>query len=228
MGLLKSLGSSVAPLHVLGGAVLLGMVLLLFRRTRRLARFWLVVVAGIYVLMGLPVVATSLARGLPAYAHAPTTQPVRALIVLDGDNRRGRLSETLRILRQDAPESVSILGDVWFIDELEAGGHPRGRFHHETSPANTREQIDWTARFVAEHPGTLPTLIASRLQAPRVAALADAAGLTIALVASPIDDEPPAKGWRAWVPSYVGFRTSRDAIYEHLALWWYRRNGWID
>jgi uncharacterized SAM-binding protein YcdF (DUF218 family) len=172
-------------------------------------------------------VATSIASSLPAYALAPPEDPTRVLVVLDGDNRRGRLRETLRLLRRDNPETVWIVGDVWFLDELELEGFPRDRFRHETSRANTREQLEWTAWFIAEHPGSRPTLVASRLQAPRVAALAEANGLGIGLVASPIDDEPPSMGWRAWVPSYIGFRTSRDAIYEHLALWHYRRQGWI-
>jgi hypothetical protein len=71
-------------------------------------------------------------------------------------------------------------------------------------------------------------VVASRLQAPRVWALARAMGLGILVMPSPVDDEPAASGLRAFVPSYLALRVSRDAIYEHVALAYYRWQGWID
>jgi hypothetical protein len=62
---------------------------------------------------------------------------------------------------------------------------------------------------------------------PRVAALAQTAGLELDLLASPVDQEPPTEGvWRL-VPTYLALRVSRDAIYEHAALAYYRWRGWI-
>ena len=213
--------------YVFGAAFLLGLVLLVWPKTRRFAKRWLLWVTGVYVVFGLPVVANAIAGTLPKPAHSAPTQPVRALIILDGDNRRGRLREALTVLRRDDPPTVWILGDEWFLDELEAEGYPRDRFLHETETTNTREQMQWVARFAADHPGTEPVLVVSRLQTPRVVGLARAAGTDATIVSSPIDDEPPTAGWRLFVPSYVALRTSRDALYEHCALWWYWWKGWI-
>jgi hypothetical protein len=63
---------------------------------------------------------------------------------------------------------------------------------------------------------------------PRIAALARSAGVAPLLLPSPIDDEPPAVGVWRFVPTYIGLRTSRDAMYEHAALVYYRNKGWIN
>jgi len=227
VSLLKALGSSVSLLSILAVWVLIGMALFVWPRTRRFARRWLLFVTGVYLVFGLPVVANAIVSALPDVKPRPPTAPVRLLVVLDGDNRRGRLNEVIRVLETDRPDIAWILGEVWFLDELEAAGFPRGRFHHETATSNTREQMAWVAEFAARHPGIETTLVASVLQVPRILELSQSAGLGIALVASPLDEEPAAGGWRAWLPSFVALRTSRDAIYEHVALWYYRWHGWI-
>jgi uncharacterized SAM-binding protein YcdF (DUF218 family) len=229
---LKALGSSVSPLSVLLVLLLAGMALFVWPRTRRFATRWLLWVTGIHIVFGLPVVATALASRLPAVSTpAPATAPRSAttLVVFDGDNRRGRLAETLRWLDDTGTGGapVWILGDRWLVDQLVAAGHERSRFRHETGTGTTREQMDWVARFVGDHRGAVPAVVVSRLQAPRVAALAEAAGIQVALVRSAVDREPPTAGWRVWVPSYIALRTSRDAIYEHAALVYYRWKGWI-
>ena len=227
MDVLKALGSSVSLWYLLIGLVAFGMCLFVWPRTRRFAKHWLLWVTGVYVVFGLPVVASAIVASLPTVAGSPVQRPVRDLIILDGDNRRGRLQEALRILEADSPDSVWILGDKWFLDELEILGYARDRFRHETKTSNTREQIDWVGRFVAEHPGSTPVVVASRLQMPRIVRLARAKGIDVGLVASPIDVEPAASGWQVWVPSYLALRASRDAVYEHAALSYYRWKGWI-
>jgi hypothetical protein len=57
--------------------------------------------------------------------------------------------------------------------------------------------------------------------------MARAMGLDIQTVPSPIDDEPPRTGIKRVVPSYIGLRVSRDALYEHMAIAYYTRKGWI-
>jgi hypothetical protein len=98
---------------------------------------------------------------------------------------------------------------------------------HETGVSNTRDQIDWVVLFVREHPDSRVAVVASRLQMPRVRALADAQNLRVAFVAAPIDTDPASVGWRRLWPSYAALRASRDAIYEHAALAYYRWRGWI-
>jgi hypothetical protein len=225
MDLLKALGTTVPPWLVLAAGLAVGVLLFTWPGTRRFARRWLLFVTGTYVALGLPAVATAIAGSLPPTVNAEPTR-VRTLVILDGDNRRGRLREAIRILQRHEPAAVWILGDAWFIDELALEGYGRGMFRHEPEPSNTREQVAWVGRLAPDS-GARTALVVSRLQAPRVAALARAAELDVDLVVSPIDDEPPVSGWRRWVPSYIALRTSRDALYEHAALFYYRWNGWI-
>jgi hypothetical protein len=70
-------------------------------------------------------------------------------------------------------------------------------------------------------------IVVSRLQMPRVAAMARAAGLDIILVPSPMDVEPPVKGLRYFLPSLAALTLSRDALYELAALPYYRWRGWL-
>jgi hypothetical protein len=226
--LLKALATYVPPWTLLAVCLLVGAALFGWRRTRRLAVLWLLAVGCLYVLAGLPVVANHIGDRLPPIAASPPAEPIAVLIVFDGDNRRGRLAEALRILREDAPRMVWVLGEEWFLDEFAAEGYRGARVGQDATPANTREQVDWVQRLTAADPGVRPAIIVSRLQAPRVASLAAASKLDVRLIASPIDDEPPRSGWRRWVPSYIAFRTTRDALYEHAALAWYAWNGWIE
>ena len=227
MELAKALGSSVTLLLL--GCFVVGIALLFFRKTRRFAKHWLLWITGTYVVFGLPVVANAIAGSLPSASRLHgDDDPIDTLVVFDGDNRRGRLAVTLRVLASRPPEAVWILGDDWLIEELGRAGYPRRTFGQYNFVGNTRDQVEWVRRFLAQNSERAATLVVSRLQAPRVAALADKLGLALTLLSSPIDDETPASGLRAWVPSYIAFRVSRDATYEHVALWHYRRNGWID
>jgi len=229
MDFAKALGWSVTPLYILLGCFVLGIALLFFRRTRRPASYCLLLVTGTYVVFGLPVVANAIAGGLPSAPRLHREdEPIDTLVVFDGDNRRGRLAVTLQVLKARPPKSLWIVGDEWLVEELQHAGYPRTTFGQNRIATNTREQMDWVRRFLTENPERAVAIVVSRLQAPRVASLADKLRLSVTLLPSPIDDEPPTAGWRAWAPSYVGFRASRDAIYEHVALWHYRRNGWID
>ena len=112
---------------------------------------------------------------------------------------------------------------------LRQAGIPPDVVHHDRSTVTTRDQIDWVQRLVDEHrerTGDV-TIIASRLQMPRVSALLCAGDLHAAIVSSPTDVEPPTAGpWR-FVPTYGALRVSRDALYEHLSMPYYRYKGWI-
>ena len=204
------------------------LVAFVWPRSRRLAKHWLLWVSGVYLVLGLPVVANAIVNALPAVAPvADDPARVRTLIVFDGDNRRGRLEETLRFLRAHPGVSFWVLGEEWLVEELIRAGYPRRSFGQEKQSRNTRDQMAWVERFLSENPEAQPAIIASVVQMPRVAALARAAMLQVTLVASPLDDEPPRTGWRRFIPAYAALRASRDAIYEHAALAYYRRQGWI-
>ena len=82
-----------------------------------------------------------------------------------------------------------------------AGGHPvPPHIRYGGNPLTTQSQMERVRTFLAE--GHRAALIASRLQLPRVTALAAAFDLHVPLIASPIDDEPPTAGVARFVPTY--------------------------
>jgi uncharacterized SAM-binding protein YcdF (DUF218 family) len=195
-----------------------------------LGRYVLLAVFTLYIVLGLPVVSDAIASRLPGLAPVgahPVPVSLHTLIILDGDNPRGRLQEGVRIWKASSPQDLVVSGQRWLVDELLAAGIPRDRLRQDSSASNTREQMDWVARLAVERPSRVMALVASRLQMPRVYALARARGLTVRLIASPVDSEPAIAGPRAWVPSYAALRVSRDALYELAALEYYRYRGWI-
>jgi hypothetical protein len=198
-------------------------------RSRRVARVWLLGVAGCYLVLALPLTAHAIAAALPAVVADDVAPDERldALIVFDGDNRRGRVRRAAAAFAATRPDAVWILGEQWMLDELPNEGVPAGVIHQDAGTLNTREQMSWVARYTAEHPDARLALVASRLQMPRVAALRATARLDVSLLPSPVDDEPAAAGAGLIVPTYLALRVSRDAIYEHLALVYYRQKGWI-
>jgi uncharacterized SAM-binding protein YcdF (DUF218 family) len=132
----------------------------------------------------------------------------------------------LELLKAHPEAELWYLGDDWVIDTLVQSGIPRDRFRTESSQRTTREQVNRTATLVSSS-AAQTVVVVSRLQAPRVAALFRKAGVNAAIAASSIDDEPPTSGIGQWIPRYVGLRASRDAIYELVALRYYRYKGWI-
>jgi uncharacterized SAM-binding protein YcdF (DUF218 family) len=209
--------------------VLAGMVVLrLWPHHRRVARLWLAFVTLTYLVMALPAVATTLAGRLPR----PETQPPAVartdiLVVFDGDNRRGRVRVAQQIFQTEAPDQVWVLGEPWMLDALATVGLPPSRLFLDDQTSNTRDQMARVERFVAERPTSRVGIIVSRLQAPRVAALAARHGVPALLIVSPIDHEPPMSGVEAFVPRYIALRVTRDALYEHAALAYYHWRGWI-
>lgn len=223
---IDTLGSIGFLLVCLAAGLLAAM---LWPKRRRAVRVWLAGVGLVYVAMALPVVAHVIAGRLPAVSTAtPASLPkLDRLVVFDGDNRRGRVREALAIDAVARPAVVTVLGNPWISEKLMADGLPSARLDHEEMKGTTRDQIAWLANFTRHSPLSSAAVVVSRLQAPRVAALMRQAGLTCPLVASPIDNEPPTEGARLWVPTYIALRVSRDALYEHAALVYYRWRGWI-
>jgi uncharacterized SAM-binding protein YcdF (DUF218 family) len=211
--------------------ILIGIALAyVWPRSRRLSRTWLWVVFVAHTVLALPVVANTIAAGLPPVevTDPAALRNLDTLFVLDGDNRRGRVRSAAQAASASPRAAVVILGgEDWLLDALAAAGVPSTRISHEYQPADTRQQMAAVQRSAAQTPRAHTALVASRLQMPRVAGLVRTAGLSCALVASPIDTEPATSGWRLFVPSYYALRVSRDAIYEHAALAYYARQGWI-
>ena len=199
-------------------------------RGRRIARVWLLFVFTTYFIAALPLVSHALTNRLPPFG--PVWKPDRSahsdiLVVLSGDNPQGRARETRRVLDASNPRCVVVSGGAWFVRMIVAAGVERHRLLVDNTTPTTREQIAklgaWAERCGAQR----VVLIASGLSMPRIAALVRSGGLPVLLAPSSLDEPPHVSGIRAVVPSFRALRVSRDAFYEHAALAYYRRQGWI-
>jgi hypothetical protein len=123
---------------------------------------------------------------------------------------------------------VWVLGGRWILEALEEDRVSGPQFRYDATADTTFEQMDQLAQIVHATPHGRTAVVVSRLHAPRVAALAQRRALALTVLASEIDTEPPTGGPLAYFPAYVALRVSRDAIYEHAALRYYRMKGWID
>jgi uncharacterized SAM-binding protein YcdF (DUF218 family) len=200
-------------------------------RARRLARAWLVLVFAGYVIAALPIVSQTAVDGLPGYSPVWTRSDALTdadiVIVLSGDNPRGRAQETRRLLDAGSPRCVLVSGSPWFVRMVSAAGVAHARLVVDGTANTTREQIARLSIWARQCGAQRVMLIASTVSMPRVAALVRTAGVPVVLVPSPIDEPPAAHGIRIAVPSLRALRITRDAIYEHLALRYYRRRHWI-
>lgn len=216
-------------LSFLACCVAFGLGLIYVWPRRRLGRTFLLAVGVVYIVLALPFVANAIAERLPRY-ESVDLQPsgtIDALVVFDGDNRRGRVRAAVAAYKATPARRVVVLGGAWMIDPIVEGGVPRDRMTRDGGTATTRDQIAWVRRFAGNSPEGRIAVVASRLQMPRVARLIAAARVPAVLIASPIDTEPPAAGWQAFLPRYTALRVSRDAIYENVALAYYRWRGWL-
>jgi uncharacterized SAM-binding protein YcdF (DUF218 family) len=212
-------------------AVALGLfVIYVWPRRRRLGQAWIAILCAAYLLLAVPVTAHKIADALPGGPNprAEITQPLAHLIILDGDNRRGRVRRAQEILASARPPHVWVLGDEWILDALAEAGVSPEFYRLEGGAGNTLEQMHQVARIASELPsGQLAGVITSRLQAARAAGVAGALSIPVTVIAAPVDVEPPRTGAWRFLPTYAALRVSRDALYEHAALWWYARQGWI-
>jgi len=197
-------------------------------RKRWLAGAWLGSVFALYLFLALPVVAHGIAGALPAVPQARLWhgEPLDSLVIFDGDNRRGRVAEARRVYDLGKPGVVQLLGSAWMLDALWHNGIPYNAIKHTERPT-TRAQVDWVRNYVAGAEGLRMAIVASRLQLPRIDALLERAGVVVPLAAAPADIEPATTGVRRWIPTYFALRISRDALYEHMAIWYYRKKQWI-
>jgi uncharacterized SAM-binding protein YcdF (DUF218 family) len=234
--LIETLLSVLKPIDAPGSTqflllcLLAGLTLGFWPRHRRLARRWMVTVVAVYIVLALPITARAIAGARPATSRiaADAAGPLAALIVFDGDNRRGRITAAATAFWYSHPAVIWVVGGDadWLYDKMPDAGIPPAVRRLDSGPRNTRDQIAWVSRYVSANAGRA-AVISSRLQLPRIAGLFREAGLDVPLIAAPIDTEPPVAGWQLFVPRYIALRVSRDALYEHMALAYYRHNGWL-
>jgi uncharacterized SAM-binding protein YcdF (DUF218 family) len=205
-----------------------GWAVLRFRpRRRRLAQVWIAGVVAVYGVLAVPIVSHAIAARLPEVASPDrrTLGPLDTVVVFDGDNRVGRTTTAAEIFRVSSPAQVIVLGQPWLVRRLVTLGVPSTRIVLEGNPPTTQDQMAWIRTHTPARTGARSVVVVSRLQLPRVAAMAQAQGQAIVFVASPVDIEPPSTGAWSLVPSYASLRASRDAIYELAALAYYDWRG---
>ncbi len=205
-----------------------GFLLIHLWRRPILGRAWLFAVISVYLVLATPAAALHIADALTQYRPVPELRRlpiVDVVITFGGDNVRGRASETLRAFTAWPSARIVLFGDDWLLDQLQAGGIPSDQITHDPRAPNTLEQMVAVRDYVRTHPHEATAVVASRLQMPRIAAIADTMQLPITLLPSPADVEPPRAGPDRWLPRYTALRISRDAIYEYVALIYYRWKG---
>jgi len=224
--ILKLLGAP-GSIPFLALSIALGVGLVRFtRRFRRLGVGLLTAVSAGYLILALPIVGHAIANRLPA-VRTERPHRITTLIVLDGDNRRGRVRELQRVLATDKPVTVWILGDRWILDALEEAGISGPMFRYDETARTTLAQMV-QVQDIANDAGGPTAVIASRLQTPRIVALIQSRRIPVAVLPSAVDQEPPTNGLRRFVPAYIALRLSRDAIYEHAALGYYRLRRFVE
>jgi len=209
-------------------AILVGIGLVwIFVWPRRRMTGWigLALVAVGYLAMATPVVAELAVSGLPPAEPAKDSElrDIQTLFIFDGDNRWGRLREFQRINDLAHPRNVVLLGRLSVYKDLLLMPVPRDRLTHDATSWNTSTQVARTKQLWRPESAGRTVILASCLQVPRVRRLVEDAGMNLSVLAAPLDEELPRRGFRRFVPSLAALATSRDALYELVALMYYGR-----
>lgn len=219
----------------LGFLCLAVLILLVFGwlpKTRRASRLGIVLVLGGYLVLALPVVAHAITDRLTPTHGVGTSVPreIQTLFIFDGDNREGRVRLVRQLIRRHRPVSIWLLGAGYMLDDLHRAGLGPEQVMYDPSAHNTMAQVDRVQNLLEQQrtgPGQA-AVVTSRVQAPRVRALLAIRHLDVHVLEGRLDREPPRDGLWSVVPSHAALLTSRDSIYEHLALAYYRRRGVIE
>jgi uncharacterized SAM-binding protein YcdF (DUF218 family) len=180
--------------------------------------------------LSLPWTARQLASPLvrhPPLAASPAAVGVWTLIVLDGDHPHGRIREAMRLWRTLEPRLVVVSGRPWFHRALVQAGIPPDRLLWDSRSATTYEQARHVGRLLHERRTGRALVVASPLHMRRVLAAFDAARLDVVPAVSGLPYGHLPRGAAALVPHPAALRLSTEALYELLALQYYRLRGWV-
>jgi hypothetical protein len=193
---------------------------------RRVAAAAGLVIAS-YIFLALPVVAHAIVDALPPLPpiDAGATRQAQSLVVFDGDNLLGRARAARRVLRQSSPREVWLLGADYLLADLRVAVGPTTTLHYDGATWNTSAQVEQVRHIARRWPPMTTAVVASRIQMPRVARLLEAVQTPVLLIPSSLDREPATSGAAVFVPSLAALAASREAIYEHAALVYYRWRG---
>jgi hypothetical protein len=206
------------------------LLLLMFRRTRRTGRRLGVGLVALYLLLSLPVVALGIVRLIGAGPPDPLVglDRIDNVFVFDGDNRFGRGRCAGEWWTRRHPELFWVLGGDELKNAMEDAGVPTNHWIWGGVPdKSTYGQVTVVKERVEAIRLPRAGIIVSRLQAPRVRGLVRHLRVEAAVIGSEVDAEPAVGGVRFWLPSADALAVSREALYEGIALLFYRWKGWI-
>jgi len=210
-------------------ALLLGLAPLAWRRPLpRASAIWLVLVSGSYLALSLPWVATHLAEPISRHdsiARASDVPDGAAVVLLDGDHLNSRVLETIRLYALLQPKWIVVSSfRQLVVERLVQAGIPRDRILREGRSTTTREQMLALRPFLEAHQIGSIVLVASPIHMRRALGACRAVGIRVVPSASgPLHAEMRV---RSLMPELGALRYSSETLYEYLAEWQYRRQGW--
>lgn len=220
-----------SPAFFLAGLVV-GLAPLLVRRTLSRWQFvWLSCLVGAYLVLSAPLTARAVAKGLywqPSVNRVEDALGASTLVVFDGDHAGLRLKETTRLYALLNPQWVIVSSRrSWFQNDVRQAGIPPDRIVRETSSLTTREQAIAVAALLQARRIERVVLVASPIHMPRALASCEAVGVRAvpSVTAIPHTDLPG--GVWSVIPRRDALFYTNESLYEYLAIWWYRRQGWI-
>ena len=213
--------------------VLLGVGVWLRRvtRARTLAGILIAVLLAAYLVLSLPWTAGHLARALQGSNQAllqfeGVPRPL-CIVVFGGDHADARIRETVRLNRALHPQLVILSGDADFFEALVGAGVPAERIVWDAKSRTTRAQAVNLGPLLKRHSVSHFVLVASPIHMRRALGAVRAAGLNPIPSISEVPRDWTPSGLASLVPQWEPLRLSEQALYEYLALWYYRARGWL-
>jgi uncharacterized SAM-binding protein YcdF (DUF218 family) len=192
---------------------------------------WLSILVGTYLVLSMPFTARAIAEGLyrqSSVKRAEEALGASTIVIFDGDHAGLRIQEAIRLYTLLHPRWVVVSSrEPWFGQRLRRGGIPSGRIAWDTASSTTRDQaVALAALLTARHIDRV-VLVASPIHMPRALAACEAVGVRAvpSITAVPHTDLP--RGVWSVVPRRDALFYTNESLYEYLAIWWYRRQGWI-
>jgi uncharacterized SAM-binding protein YcdF (DUF218 family) len=198
---------------------------------RRRIAVVIALIAASCLTISLPWVARHLARPLYRFERITTVEQARGastIVLLHGDNLELRIAETLQLYELLSPRLVLVVAPGPDVRDtlIESDAIPYDRIEWAYHSFTTREQALELAGVLRTKGIHRVVLIASPLHMLRALAACRKAGVDAepAVTVAP-DASLPGGAW-SFVPRREAAGVSYDALYEHVALRWYRLKGW--
>jgi uncharacterized SAM-binding protein YcdF (DUF218 family) len=220
-----------SPAFFLAGLVV-GLAPLLVRQTlSRWQSVWLSCLVGTYLVLSVPVTARAVAAGLFRQSSVTRVEQARGattLVVFDGDHAGLRLKETTRLYTLLNPQWVIVSSRrSWFRNDVRQAGIPPDRIVSETSSLTTRDQAIAVAALLKARRIDRVVLVASPIHMPRALAACEAVGVRAVPSVTEIPHTDLPRGVWSVIPRRDALFYTNESLYEYLAIWWYRQQGWI-